>query len=131
MNARESEPDTTHTSGVSFLRFVVNRAYTPACGGEAFRGAAGGRVVNSAELAALIEQAARNLNALEAIVRAREGHSHDVVAMRQRLEKLRKAFTDQTDALTSYALRHAIERRQGQDRRQSTPPVRDATTSDA
>jgi len=69
------------------------------------------------ELAALIQQATRNLDALEQYVEA--SGSEPVSALRERLARLRTAYTKETDALTRYALSHAIERRRSGERRRT------------
>ena len=74
---------------------------------------------NEHEVAALIQQAARNLEALEQFVRASADEVEPVSVLRQRLERLKAAYTSETDALTRYAIHHAIERRRGLDRRRS------------
>jgi hypothetical protein len=71
------------------------------------------------QLAALIEQARRNLDTLELLARNVGGvESESVEALRTRLEDLRQAYLRETDALTQSVLLAAVERRMSIDRRQ-------------
>ena len=71
------------------------------------------------DVAALIQQATRNIDALEQYVEASGRGAEPVSALRERLERLKTAYTQETDALTRYALSHAIERRRGGERRRT------------
>jgi hypothetical protein len=74
------------------------------------------------ELSALLDQAARNLDTLELLARsAKEEDLGGIEELQRRLEKLRAAYTSETDALTHEVLRRAVERRRTPDRRR--PPV--------
>jgi hypothetical protein len=71
------------------------------------------------ELSAILDQAARNLNSLELLVRT-AGEDDDLSAirpLRQRLEALQIAYRNETDALTRQVIEHAIDRRVMNDRR--------------
>jgi hypothetical protein len=78
-------------------------------------------MVNDPELAALIEQAARNLETLEVLVGIESTVA--VEELQQRLQRLREAYTRETDALTRQVLRRAIDRRRGAERRKPVPVV--------
>jgi hypothetical protein len=87
------------------------------------------------ELTALIEQAARNLDALRLLVRQVPGHRDQMTLLRQRLATLRAAYTEETDVLTRQVLKRAIDRRRGperrlMERRRSSPPRESATAQD-
>ena len=70
------------------------------------------------ELLALIEQASRNLDTLEVLVRgARENDEGALKALRQRLHNLKLAYARETNALTREVLARAVERRSGERRR--------------
>jgi hypothetical protein len=70
------------------------------------------------ELLALIEQAARNLDTLELIVRGvRENDEGAIKALRQRLHSVKLAYARETNALTREVLARAVERRSGERRR--------------
>ena len=71
------------------------------------------------ELSAILDQAARNLNSLELLVRT-SGGDDDLGAispLRQRLEALRIAYRNETNALTRQVIERAIDRRVTMDRR--------------
>jgi hypothetical protein len=71
------------------------------------------------ELSAILDQAARNLNTLELLVRT-TSEQDDLSAirpLRQRLEQLQIAYRNETDALTRQVIEHAIDRRVTNDRR--------------
>lgn len=75
-------------------------------------------MLSDPELSALFDQAARNLYALELLVRA-AGERDDgaIMGLRRRLLALRKAYTVETNELTRQVLAHAVERRLRPDRR--------------
>lgn len=73
------------------------------------------------EVAALIEQAARNIEALEHFIDASGSGAERLAALRERLERLKVAYTTETHAVTRYALSHAIDRRRRGDRRRHEP----------
>ena len=78
----------------------------------------GTSIVSNPELAALVEQAARNLDTLELLARSAGDEPPGVLAeLRQRLRALRLAYVRETDALTQFALQRAVERRTSADRR--------------
>ena len=71
------------------------------------------------ELAALLDQADRNLYSLELLAHsAAEGDLGDLQALRDRLEALREAYTRETNALTREVIKREVERRVSGDRRQ-------------
>jgi hypothetical protein len=73
------------------------------------------------DLSALLDQAARNLDALEQL--ARSGGEDDVteiVRVQERLEELKRAYQSETEALTRQVLKGAVERRMTNDRRRRT-----------
>jgi hypothetical protein len=75
-------------------------------------------MLNDPELSALIEQAARNLETLELLVRsAGEENSTATDVLRQRLHDLKLAYTSETDALTRQVLKRAVDRRATGERR--------------
>jgi uncharacterized small protein (DUF1192 family) len=72
------------------------------------------------ELAALLDQAARNMQTLELL--AHSSHEDDVSSvceLRERLAALKAAYTRETDALTRAVLKREVERRVTVDRRQN------------
>lgn len=72
------------------------------------------------ELAALLDQAARNLETLELL--AHSAHEDDVSSLwelRERLAALKSAYTRETDALTCEVLKREVERRVMVDRRRT------------
>jgi hypothetical protein len=71
------------------------------------------------EVAALIEQAARNLATLELLGGLE--FKRTLEELQLRLQRLREAYTRETDSLTQQVLRRAIERRRGADRRRRVP----------
>ena len=75
-------------------------------------------MLSDPELSALFDQAARNLYALEVLVRA-SGERDDggIMGLRRRLLALRKAYTVETNELTREVLARAVERRLRPDRR--------------
>jgi hypothetical protein len=76
-----------------------------------------------AELSALLEQAWRNLESLELLVRTRRDEGAGAIeALRQRLQDLKSAYTTETDALTRQVLKRAVERRVSGERRHSAAP---------
>jgi hypothetical protein len=90
-------------------------------------------MVSAAELAALIEQAARNLESLELLARSLgEGDPNRVKELRERLRELQLACRRETDALTQHVLKDAVERRAfyerrgGERRREPAPAGRSA-----
>jgi hypothetical protein len=75
------------------------------------------------ELLALIEQAARNLDTLELLVRgARDSDEAAVKTLRQRLHNLKLAYARETNTLTREVLARAVERRSGERRRTTDAP---------
>jgi len=78
------------------------------------------------ELAALIEQAARNLKTLELLTSIQPA-GHAIEGLRQRVQALRDAYTKETDALTRQVLSRAIERRRGIERRRQAKNIRPVT----
>jgi hypothetical protein len=70
------------------------------------------------ELAALLDQAVRNLDTLELLVYSAGeedlGTLHD---LRERLAALKEAYTRETNALTREVIKREVERRVGADRR--------------
>jgi hypothetical protein len=71
-------------------------------------------------VAALLEQAARNLDTLEQLLRSGADDASKLEVLRHRLSDLKDAYTRETNALTQQVLRHAIERRCGEDRRRKS-----------
>lgn len=72
-------------------------------------------------LSALLEQARRNLDALQLLVRTGgAGESVPIEVMRQRLEELKLAYEKETEALTRQVLKRAVERRRTPDRRRAS-----------
>jgi hypothetical protein len=70
------------------------------------------------ELSAILDQAARNLNNLELLVRtSSEDDLSAISPLRQRLEALQIAYRNETNVLTRQVLERAIERRVTTDRR--------------
>ena len=70
------------------------------------------------ELSAILDQAARNLNSLELLVRTSgEDDLSATRPLRQRLEALQIAYRDETNALTRQVIERAIDRRVTIDRR--------------
>lgn len=72
------------------------------------------------ELAAVIEQALRNVATLELLVKSGGGNPGDaevIERLRSRLAALKADYTRETDELTRLILQRAIERRRGPDRR--------------
>jgi len=72
------------------------------------------------ELSAILDQAARNLNSLELLVRT--SGENDLTAinpLRHRLEALQRAYRNETDALTRQVLERAVDRRLTAERRGS------------
>jgi hypothetical protein len=88
--------------------------------------------MSDSEISALVDQAARNLETLEALAR-QAGDLQDrarVQELRQRLESLRRAYVRETDALTQEVIARAIERRTTRDRRGEGRRAMDARPSD-
>ena len=70
------------------------------------------------ELAALLDQAARNLETLELLAHsAEEADVSSLWALRERLSALKEAYTGETNALTREVLKREVERRGNVDRR--------------
>jgi hypothetical protein len=70
------------------------------------------------ELAALLDQAARNLETLELLAFSANEHDLDALHdLRERLAHLKAAYTRETNALTRAVLERAVERRAASDRR--------------
>jgi hypothetical protein len=70
------------------------------------------------ELSAILDQAARNLNNLELLVRtSSEDDLSAISPLRQRLEALQIAYRNETNVLTRQVLERAIDRRVTTDRR--------------
>jgi hypothetical protein len=78
------------------------------------------------ELSAILDQAARNLNSLELLVRTSgEDDPSAISPLRQRLEALQVAYRNETNALTLQMIERAIDRRITTDRRRR-PKMRTA-----
>lgn len=69
------------------------------------------------ELAALIEQAGRNLRTLRLLIMSTEPPLVELDRLQQQFEQLKRAYVEETDSLTRQVLRRAVERRSGVDRR--------------
>ena len=70
------------------------------------------------ELSAILDQAARNLNNLELLLRTSgEDDLSPISPLRQRLEALQSDYRNETNALTRQVLERAIDRRVSTDRR--------------
>jgi hypothetical protein len=70
------------------------------------------------ELSAILDQAARNLNSLELLVRkSGEDDLSAISPLRHRLEALQIAYRNETNALTRQVIARAIDRRVTSDRR--------------
>ena len=70
------------------------------------------------ELAALLDQAARNMETLELLAHsAQEDDVSSLWELRERLAALKEAYTRETDALTREVLKREVERRVAPDRR--------------
>jgi hypothetical protein len=75
-------------------------------------------MLSDPELSALLEQAARNLDTLELLMRAAgEEDIEAVMQLRERLQELKVAYRAEADALTRVVLERAVERRARPDRR--------------
>lgn len=73
------------------------------------------------ELSAILDQAARNLNSLEVLVRASgEENLTGIPPLRERLEALQVAYRNETNVLTRRVIERAIDRRVTTDRRGRT-----------
>ena len=73
--------------------------------------------MSNPELAALVEQAARNLDTLELLARSAGDEPPAVLAeLRRRLGDLQLAYIRETDALTRVAIERAVERRRSERR---------------
>jgi predicted ATPase len=79
-------------------------------------------MIKDQDLAALIEQAARNLKTLQLLISTHSTAAID--ELQQRVQALRDAYTRETDALTRQVLRRAIDRRRGIDRRKQDQSTR-------
>lgn len=72
------------------------------------------------ELAALLDQALRNVETLELLVySAGEADAGPLQDLRDRLAAVKAAYTRETDALTREVLKREIDRRVTSDRRRS------------
>jgi hypothetical protein len=72
------------------------------------------------ELAALLDQARRNMDTLQLLARhaqEQEDDLTDLQELRDRIAALKAAYTHETDALTRQVLRREVERRVTRDRR--------------
>ena len=69
------------------------------------------------ELSAILDQAARNLNNLELLLRTAGDDLSPISPLRQRLEALQIAYRNETNVLTRQVLERAIDRRVSTDRR--------------
>ena len=69
------------------------------------------------ELSAILDQAARNLNNLELLLRTAGDDLSPISPLRQRLEALQIAYRNETNVLTCQVLERAIDRRVSTDRR--------------
>ena len=77
-------------------------------------------MLSDPDLAALFEQASRNLYTLELLVRAGgEKDDEPVARLRFRLKKLKAEYKHETDELTRQVLARAVERRRAPDRRRT------------
>jgi hypothetical protein len=77
-------------------------------------------MLSDPELSALLDQARRNLDTLQLLVRPGGGSEWvPLQVTRQRLQALKLAYTSETDALTRQVLKRAVERRQMPDRRRA------------
>ena len=75
-------------------------------------------MLSDPELFALLEQASRNLDTLELLMRAAgEEDIEAVMQLRERLQELKVAYRAEADALTRVVLARAVERRNRPDRR--------------
>jgi hypothetical protein len=75
-------------------------------------------MLSDPELSAILDQAARNLNNLEQLVRTSgEDDLSAISPLRQRLETLQIAYRNETNALTRQVLERALDRRDTTDRR--------------
>ena len=75
-------------------------------------------MLSDPELSALLEQAARNLDTLELLMRAAgDEDMESVMPLRERLQELKVAYRAEADALTRAVLKRAVERRVRPDRR--------------
>ena len=75
-------------------------------------------MLSDPDLSALVEQASRNLYALELLAHAvGQKNSESVTSLRKRLQELKAAYKHETDELTRQVLSRAVERRREQDRR--------------
>lgn len=75
---------------------------------------------NDPQLSALIAQAARNLDTLELLVRSTgEGDAEELATLRQRLQRLKRAYASETEMLTRAVLAREVERRRTPERRRS------------
>jgi hypothetical protein len=84
-------------------------------------------MLRNPRLSALLEQAARNLDTLERLVRiAGEEGVPPTTGLKERLDNLKTAYRIETDALTHEVLQIEIERRVSADRRRSTADRRRA-----
>lgn len=71
-------------------------------------------------LAALLDQAARNLETLELLTHSsHEDDFSSLFALRERLAALKAAYTRETDALTCEVLKREVDRRVNTERRRS------------
>jgi hypothetical protein len=78
-------------------------------------------MLSDPELSALLEQARRNLDTLQLLVRTSgASESVPIQVMRQRLEELKLAYARETDVLTRQVLKRAVERRHTTDRRRAS-----------
>jgi hypothetical protein len=79
----------------------------------------GGTMLRDPELSAILDQAARNLNSLELLVRTSgEDDLSAITRLRQRLEALQIAYRNETNVLTRQVLEREVDRRVTNDRRQ-------------
>ena len=72
------------------------------------------------ELAALLDQARRNVDTLELLANRAQEQEDDLADLRQlrdRIAALKAAYTRETDALTRQVLKREVERRVMRDRR--------------
>lgn len=76
-------------------------------------------MLRNPELSAILDQAARNLNSLELLVRTSgEDDPSAISPLRHRLEALQIAYRNETNAITRQVIERAIDRRVTADRRQ-------------
>jgi hypothetical protein len=81
-------------------------------------------VLRDPELAALLDQAGRNLETLELLALGDEAQRTMLESFKKRLEALRAAYARETHALTRKVLKRAIDRRVTPERRRGRTEAR-------